>query len=157
MYKVEKFRSEKNKEHYFRVVAENGNIICSSEGYKNKKDRDDIADSLPFAMNAILMRDVKSSYGFKDINSTEFAAYMPENFYKEMNRLNWFKFPMYKIYILSPETGKETFFLNDRTGKSGLYNAIEKESMVEKLKYIITDITRIEEINVEDFKKEMEV
>lgn len=46
MYKIEKFRSEKNKQYYFRIKAGNGKIVCSSEGYKNKKDRNEIADNI---------------------------------------------------------------------------------------------------------------
>lgn len=50
MYKIEKFEG-KNKEHYFRGVSSNGNIILSSEGYKNKKDRDTVADKITKAFN----------------------------------------------------------------------------------------------------------
>lgn len=46
MYKIEKFRSEANGEYYFKGVATNGQVIFISEGYKNKKDRDTVADNL---------------------------------------------------------------------------------------------------------------
>lgn len=52
MYKVEKFKSEKNGEHYFRIVAANGNIIATSEGYKNKSDRDTPADKVQASFDA---------------------------------------------------------------------------------------------------------
>lgn len=38
MKPVEVFKSFDNKQWYFRVRARNGEILCQSEGYKNKKD-----------------------------------------------------------------------------------------------------------------------
>jgi len=151
MYKIEKFRSEKNSEYYFRVVAENGKIVCSSEGYKNKVDRDEVADSLPFVMNAILMNDVRGMYGFKDIDSTEFVAFTPDLFEEKMNELNWFRFPMYKIYLIND--GKETYYLNKNKKNSPYFNFAEKENMVEWSKLHTPKISRIEEINIETFNK----
>jgi len=33
---IEIFRSKKNKQYYFRVLAKNGKVIAQSEGYKRK-------------------------------------------------------------------------------------------------------------------------
>lgn len=37
---IEKFRSRRNKQFYFRVVAGNGKTVAQSEGYKTKRSRD---------------------------------------------------------------------------------------------------------------------
>ena len=40
-YPVEYYRTEKSREHRWRITATNGRIIASSsEGYKNKSDMD---------------------------------------------------------------------------------------------------------------------
>ena len=154
MYKIEKFRSEKNKEHYFRVVAENGNIICSSEGYKNKKDRNSIADNFAINMLGQFAEDSKENYAFSNIGDNFFATYDRISFFKRMNNLGWFKFPMYKIY--TDNDGDKTYFLNKEKNNSPYFNFAEKETMIEWSKTHTPKISRIEEVNVEDFKKEME-
>lgn len=154
MYKIQKFRSDKNKEYYFRIVASNGKIVCSSEGYKNKRDRDHIADNLTIMLMKKVMEDFKDGYGFSNINSPHLSFYTEEAFEKEMNNLGYIKFPMYKIYCNFPETGKETFHLNKRTGESGLFNLIEKESLIAfKKLHKMPKTIRIEEINPEDLKE----
>jgi uncharacterized protein YegP (UPF0339 family) len=37
---IESFRSAKNRQYYFRIVAGNGRTVAQSEGYKTKGSRD---------------------------------------------------------------------------------------------------------------------
>lgn len=46
MFKVKRFKSEKNGEYYFSICGMNGEIVSSSEGYKQVASRDKIADRL---------------------------------------------------------------------------------------------------------------
>ena len=38
MHKFELFKSKRNSQWYFRMIARNGNIVASSEGYKRRAD-----------------------------------------------------------------------------------------------------------------------
>lgn len=50
--KIEIFRSKKgNKQHYFRVRATNGRILCVSEGYTRKASCMKSAESLRRTIN----------------------------------------------------------------------------------------------------------
>lgn len=37
---IVKFRSKRNKQFYFRLVARNGKTVAASEGYKTRRNRD---------------------------------------------------------------------------------------------------------------------
>ena len=58
MYKTEILRTA-DKDWYFRVVAENGKIICHSEGYRNKIDCQKIMESLGFNLLEPMIRNIK--------------------------------------------------------------------------------------------------
>ena len=82
MYKIEKFRSEKNKQYYFRIVAENGKIVSASEGYRNRIDRDEIANNFvsnlifgelkhfEISQNSVVVLNSKTFSWNKDVSDT---------------------------------------------------------------------------------------
>lgn len=37
---IQKFRSKKTRQYYFRILAPNGKTIAQSEGYKTRRSRD---------------------------------------------------------------------------------------------------------------------
>lgn len=45
-YHVETYRSQKDKQFYFRVKEKNSKIVSQGEGYVDKADRDDLVASL---------------------------------------------------------------------------------------------------------------
>lgn len=46
VYHIETYRSQKDKQFYFRVKENNGQVVSQGEGYVDRADRDDLIESL---------------------------------------------------------------------------------------------------------------
>jgi uncharacterized protein YegP (UPF0339 family) len=59
MYRTE-LRRTANKDWYFRVVADNGRIICHSEGYKNRIDCKVIMENLGYNLMHPIIKNINA-------------------------------------------------------------------------------------------------
>lgn len=51
-YRIELFRSQKDRQHYWRLRASNGNVLATSEGYKRADSRNRVAKRMQKAFTA---------------------------------------------------------------------------------------------------------
>lgn len=56
--RIEKFQGKRNKQFYFRVKASNGQVVCQSEGYTRRANRDHAIDRLAGIVSNAVVVDV---------------------------------------------------------------------------------------------------